>query len=542
MSFFKTFMNGEQGLFKPNSLTPMQKIVLRFIVVGLVFYAFAVIEGMIMRLYEIGPFDAVTDGQFFAILTAHPLVGIFGSTYATVFGAFLFLVPFLMKKPLWSIKMANWTWILIAFGTLLLWGAGFISHYSPLYTLYWPLPADFEQFSVWGGTFFITGVAIVMVGAGLFVINIFKTITYTPEGWEKQPAGKLLGSALGTSGLANLFRKKKKQKEHLVPLPVAAIARGSVDVGLNVIIILFTGVLILVFMVAAILGHDLKDTAIDALLYKNWFWWGLDLVADGLVLIFVAGTWYLLATMITGKKLFMVNIARAALLLELIVSWTVWSHHLLADQSQPAFLKVVSGEMVTAFELITQGLAFFIVLVTLWSARPLKMTNPLKFLLGGLLGFALAVPAGIMQADVGLNRILHNTQWIVGPHVHVAILIGLTMTLYSAIYILFPIVTNGAKLYSQKLANIHFWFHLLGGIGMGAFMGMAGLKGMLRRTLYVNGEFETLMILAAVSGALLLIAFLVFFYNIVMSLGLKGVIGIFMPAKLKTKDLVPQDS
>ena len=82
----------------------------------------------------------------------------------------------------------------------------------------------------------------------------------------------------------------------------------------------------------------------------------VDLVADGLVLIFVAGTWYLLATLITGKKLFMQNIARAALAVELIVSWTVWSHHLLSDQSQPAFLKIVSGELVTAFELITQVL------------------------------------------------------------------------------------------------------------------------------------------------------------------------------------------
>ena len=81
-------------------------------------------------------------------------------------------------------------------------------------------------------------------------------------------------------------------------------------------------------MVAALLGYDLKESAIDALLYKNWFWWGLDLVADGLVLIFVAGTWYLLATLITGKKLFMENWARAALLVELVVSWTVWSHHL----------------------------------------------------------------------------------------------------------------------------------------------------------------------------------------------------------------------
>ena len=537
MNFIATLIDGEQQAFKPASLTRMQKMTLRFVVIGLVFYGIVVIEGMIMRVHEVVPVPTIEPRQFFAIMTAHPLVGIFGSTYSIVFGAFLFLVPFLMKKPLWSITLANWTCALLAIGTLTFWSAGFVSEYAPLYTLYWPLPADFTQFSVWGGTFFITGIALVMVGTVCFVVNIFKTITYTPAGWEKQPAGALLGSALGVSGVRNLFARKKT--EHLVPLPVAAIARGTVDTALNSAVILFTGVLILVYMVAALLGYDLRRSAIDALLYKNWFWWGLDLIADGLVLIFVAGTWYLLATLITGKKLFMENIARAALLVELVVSWTVWSHHLLSDQAQPAVLKVVSGEMVTAFELITQGLAFFITLATLWSARPLKMTHPLKFLLGGLLGFALAVPAGIMQADVGLNRILHNTQWVVGPHVHVAILVGLTMTLYSAIYFLLPLLTNGAKLYSDKLATFHFWAHLLGGIGMGAFMGMAGLHGMLRRTLYVNGEFTPYMVLAALSGSLLLLAFLAFFYNIVMSLGLKGVVGIFTPSKLDTTDPVP---
>ncbi len=536
MNFLQTLIKGEQALFKPDSLTPMQKLTLRFVVIGLVYYAFAVIEGMVMRIYEIQPIPAISTNQFFAIMTAHPLVGIFGSTYSIVFGAFLFLVPFLMKKPLWSIKLANWNFWLVTIGTFTFWLSGFLTHYAPLYTLYWPLPVDFTQFSILGGIFFILGIALVMLGTVFFVINVFATITYTPEGWEKQPSGALIGSALGISGIRSLFSKNKK--EHLVSLPVAAIARGTVDVALNSGIIIFTGVLILVYMVFALFGVSLKDTTIDALLYKNWFWWGLDLVADGLVLIFVAGTWYLLATLITGKKLFMENIARAALFVELVVSWTVWSHHLLSDQAQPGFLKVLSGEMVTAFELITQGLAFFITLATLWSARPLKMTNPLKFLLGGLLGFALAVPAGIMQADIGLNRILHNTQWVIGPHVHVAILVGLAMTLYAAIYILFPILTNGAQLYSQKLANFHFWGQLIGGIGMGAFMGMAGLHGMLRRSLYVNGEFNTYMILSALCGALLLFAFLAFFFNIVMSVGINGVIGIFMPSKLKTKELV----
>ena len=537
MSLVRTFLNGEQGLFKPKTLTPMQKLTLRFVVVGLVYFGFAVVEGMIMRIFEVKPLPMITTNQFFAILTAHPLVGIFGSSYSIVFGAFLFLVPFLMKKPLWSVKLATWTFWLVAGGTFVFWGAGFVSHYAPLYTLYWPLPADFSQFSALGGAFFILGIALVMLGTMFFVVNIFKTITYTPKGWDKQPAGALLGSALGWTGIKNVFRKKKEA--HLVPLPVAAVARGTVDVALNAGIILFTGVLILVYMVAELLGTSLKHTAIDALLYKNWFWWGLDLVADGLVLIFVAGTWYLLAMLITGKELFMQNVARAALLVELVVSWTVWSHHLLSDQAQPALLKVVSGEMVTAFELITQGLAFFITVATLWSARPLKMTNELKFLLGGLLGFGLGVPAGIIQADVGLNRILHNTQWVIGPHVHVAVLVGLSMTLYAAIYVLFPILTNGAKLYSQKLANIHFWAQLVGGIGMGAFMGMAGLKGMLRRTIYANGEFNVYMILAALCGLLLLVGFLSFFVNIVMSVGLKGVLGIFAKSTLDKDKLLP---
>ncbi len=243
--------------------------------------------------------------------------------------------------------------------------------------------------------------------------------------------------------------------------------------------------------------------------------------------------------LITGKKLFMENIARAALLLELVVSWAVWSHHLLSDQGQPNLMKVVSGEMVTAFELVTQGIAIFITLMTLWRARPLKMTNELKFLLAGMLGFALAVPAGILQADIGLNRILHNTQWIVGPHVHVAILVGLTMTLYAVIYTLFPILTNGAKLYSQKLADFHFWAHLIGGIGMGAFMGMAGMDGMLRRAMYIEGEYSIYMILAGLCGVLLLTAWVVFMFNVIMSVGLKGLIGIYMPTKLKTTDSVP---
>jgi len=135
---------------------------------------------------------------------------------------------------------------------------------------------------------------------------------------------------------------------------------------------------------------------------------------------------------------------------------------------------------------------------------------------------------------MGLNRVLHNTQWISFAHFHIALIVGLYMTLYSALYVLWPLVTNNTKLFSTKLTWTHFWLYLIGGVGMGAFGGMAGLNGMLRRHLYVHGEFNTFMILAAIFGSMVLIAWVIFMINIIMSIGLKGLIGIFLPAKDET--------
>jgi len=539
--FIHTLINGTN--FDHKSLNALQKVTLRAVVMSFLFFGLVAIEGMIMRMVQTGPSNPLPKmfnhpEHYFSIMTVHPIVGIFGSTYQLVFAAFMFLVPYLTKKPLYSVKLANIVWILITVGTALAWLAGFIWHYAPLYTLYWPLPADTEQFKLIGGFVFVIGVALIMLGTIGFIYNIYATIFARTGVHANKTTKELLISGFGIDGLMNLIHKLTGKppysKEPALSLPVVAIFRGTVDTFLDAIVILGAGILVLVYLIADAGGLNWDLHAVDSLLYKNFFWWGLDLVADGLVLIYVAGSWYLLATIITGQKLFMENVARAALLLELFVSWMVWSHHLLADQPQPEMMKLISGEMVTAFELLTQGLALFITLVTLWKARPLKMSPELAYLLGGLVGFGLAVPAGIIQADMGMNRVLHNTQWISFAHFHIALIVGLYMTLYSALYVLWPLVTNNTKMFSKKLTWTHFWLYLVGGVGMGAFAGMAGLDGMLRRHLYVDGEFHTWMILGAIFGSMVLIAWVLFLFNIVMSVGLKGLIGIFLPAQDKS--------
>ncbi len=515
-------------MLQVNNLSPLQRVALRFAVVSLLYYGLCILEGMLMRAHQIN-FDLLAADHYFAIMGAHPIVGIFGSSFMLVFGAFYFLVPTLMKKEIYSQRLAELTWVLMTIGVGIVWLSGFVFSYAALYTNYWPLPVS-KEFSPYALGTFAVGNIIIMAGVFIFCYNLFATIFHQRD--EKKPMGPMLISALGIDGFINLYRRltgKGQEKEPIMPLPIVAIFRGSIDTVLDAVVLGGISVIFLIHAFYTSVGTPLGYNWFDALLYKNIYWWGLDLIADGLVLIYVAGTWYLLATLISGKPLFMQNIARAALFIELVVSWNVWGHHLLSDQSQPNLMKIVSGEMVTAFELVTMGIAVFVTLVTLWQARPIKMTPPLKFLLGGILGFSLGVPAGIIQADLGMNRILHNTQWVIGAHAHMQMLVGLGMTLYAALYALFPMLTNDLKLKSNALTNFHFWAHLIGGIGMSVAMGFAGMDGMLRRTIYPgDATFKPQMIVAAFFGSLMILAYLAMMYNIISSIGIRGLIEIFV--------------
>lgn len=515
-------------MLQVDQLTPLQRLSLRFAVVSLLFYGLAILEGILMRGHQIN-YDLMTTPHYFAVMEAHPMVGIFGSSFMLAFGAFYFLVPTVLKKSLYSHRLAEWTWILMSVGVGIIWISAFVFRFSALYTNYWPLPVS-KEFSPLGLATFAIGNTILMAGVLAFCYNIFATVFHQRE--EKKPIGPLLLSALGIDGFINIYRRvfrKGVEKEPLMPLPIVAIFRGTIDTVLDAFVLGGISLIFLYYAIYSLSGTNLPTNWFDALLYKNIYWWGLDLIADGLVLIYVAGTWYLLATIISGKELFMRNIARAALLVELVVSWNVWAHHLLSDQAQPTIMKIISGEMVTAFELVTMGIAVFITLKTLWSARPLKMTPQLKFLLGGIFGFSLGVPAGIIQADLGMNRILHNTQWVIGAHAHMQLIVGLGMTLFAVLYTLFPMLTNNLELKSKTLTNIHFWTHIIGGVGMAAAMGFAGMDGMLRRAVYPGDPtFKPHMIVAALFGSLIIVSYLALMYNIISSVGLRGTIEIFI--------------
>ena len=282
-------------------------------------------------------------------------------------------------------------------------------------------------------------------------------------------------------------------------------------------------------------GLRMNPLIVDPLLYKNVYWWGLDMIADGDVLIWVAGTLYLLAPILANRSLYGEQVVRYVILADLIVSMGVWSHHLLSDRPQPELMRLLSGQFITWGEFFTMGLTFFTALMTLWLARPVKMSMPLKFMLGGMTGFALGGASGLLQANFAVNIIMHNTQWVPGFHVHEMLLTGLSSILFAAVYALLPMLT-GTGLKSERLSNLHFWLWMIGGVGMAFSMGLAWRDGMLRRTLYPGVElFLPYMNAAIFFGTLLALAYLAFLANLIKTYGLRTLVGLFIPSIARPK-------
>jgi cytochrome c oxidase subunit 1 len=529
-----------------------EKWTLRFAVVGLLFLALSGFEGILMRTQLLAPQllhgmetalnairpvsnEPTTAELFYSMLTAHPVVGIYGWAYMCVMGAFYFLVPFLLKKDIRHKRLVPWNFFLQIIGVLTCWCSGFFALFNALYTLYWPLPVSYDRVPVAGSVLFVIGAAIIMVNILLFAFNLFSTVL-SKSNPHPYSFGQFLKSALGISRLLRWLGIKQKDDFDPVydklPVFIVAVGRGSIDTVINAIVLLTAGVLILVYGLPKLLaGVDLNPAVVDSLIYKNWFWWGLDMVADGNVLMYTAGIWYLLVPILVGRPLFGEKVVRTVILVDLLVSLFVWSHHLLGDRPQPLVLKILSGQFVTWGEFFTMGLTIFATLMTIWLARPVKFGPPLKFVMGSIFGFLMGGIAGLIQANVGLNVVFHNTQWVVALHAHTFLLTGLGMLIFAVVYTLVPMMTK-LEIRSKLLVDLHLWGWMIGSVVMAYAMGMAGSRGMLRRTLYPAGNvYEPYMTVAIIGSILLGLSFVAFLVNVISTLGIKNILSLVVPDK-----------
>ncbi len=169
-------------------------------------------------------------------------------------------------------------------------------------------------------------------------------------------------------------------------------------------------------------------------------------------------------------------------------------------------------------------------LLTLRGAWDKVRTDPvLKFMVVAITGYGMATFEGPMLALKNVNAIAHYTDWIIA-HVHVGALAWNGFLTFGMIYWLVPRLFK-SKLFSVKLANLHFWIGTLGIIVYTLPMYVAGFTqaSMWKQfnsdgTLVYGNFLETvteimpMYWMRAIGGTLFLTGMLIMVYNIIVTI------------------------
>ncbi|MFC4816737.1 cytochrome-c oxidase, cbb3-type subunit I [Flavobacterium sp. GCM10023249] len=149
----------------------------------------------------------------------------------------------------------------------------------------------------------------------------------------------------------------------------------------------------------------------------------------------------------------------------------------------------------------------------------------LKFFVVAITGYGMATFEGPMLSLKNVNAIAHFTDWIVA-HVHVGALAWNGFMTFGIVYWLLPRLTKG-EIYSQKMANFHFWIATLGIILYALPMYVAGfVQAQMWKQFNPDGslvygnfletvsEIMPMYAMRAIGGTLYLLGMLVMGYNV----------------------------
>ncbi|MGE3728256.1 MAG: cytochrome-c oxidase, cbb3-type subunit I, partial [Candidatus Sericytochromatia bacterium] len=169
-------------------------------------------------------------------------------------------------------------------------------------------------------------------------------------------------------------------------------------------------------------------------------------------------------------------------------------------------------------------------LLTLRGAWDRLRTDPiLKFLVAGVTFYGMSTFEGPLLSIKAVNSLSHYTDWTIG-HVHGGTLGWNGLLTFGMLYYLVPKLWN-TKLYSEKLANAHFWLGVTAtGIYMIAMWAAGITQGLMWRAINAEGKLtypdfiETvtrivpLYWVRGVAGLLFLIGYCLLLYNLVKTI------------------------
>jgi len=201
------------------------------------------------------------------------------------------------------------------------------------------------------------------------------------------------------------------------------------------------------------------------------------------------------------------------------VGFVVWAHHMytvgLSLNTQRYF---VFATMVIA---VPTGVKIFSWVATMWGGS-ISLRAPMIWAIGFIFVFTLGGVTGVVLANAGADRALHETYYVVA-HFHYTMSLGAVFTIFAGFYYWFPKMTG--YMYDEKLAIWHFWLLFIG-INLVFFpQHFLGLAGMPRRYIDYPDAYFLWNFVSSIGAFVALAATAVFLYTVYEAFQVKRIAG-----------------